>query len=144
MTDRCSVLVTEDDPALRKLVATALRRRRIDLETAADGREALTMLAEREWLVLVLDLMMPAVSGFDVIAWMAENPDRKPASVIVVSAMDQSVLSQLNPSVVNAIIFKPFDIVQLATYVKTACELQHGDRRKTRVVGGDRGFTAEH
>lgn len=134
---QCPVLVTEDDPALRKLLATALRRRRIEVETAANGDEAIRLLSDHDWLVLVLDLMMPVVSGFDVVAWLADHPERKPKMCLVVSAMDRDVLQQLDPTVVNAIIFKPFDVAFLAAYVKTACELQHRDRRQARIVGDE-------
>lgn len=134
---QCPVLIAEDDPGLQKLLATALRRRRVEVETASNGEEAIRLLAEHDWLVLVLDLMMPIVSGFDVIAWLAGHPDRKPKMSLVVSAMDREVLQQLDPTVVNAIIFKPFDVAFLAAYVKTACELQHRDRRHARIVADE-------
>ena len=46
------------------------------------------LLEENEWLVLILDLMMPAVSGWDVIAWLAAHRERKPNTVIVVTAVE--------------------------------------------------------
>ena len=102
--------------------------------TAANGAEALEHLQNQEWLVLVLDLMMPVVTGWEVIGWLAEHPERRPQTVIVVSATERSHLAQLDPSVVNAVIFKPFDIMQLSAYVKASCDLQHDDRRRFRVV----------
>ena len=136
MTD-CHVLVTEDDPAIRNLLALALRRRKLKLATAKDGKEALQLLQQHRWLVLVLDLNLPSVTGWEVIAWLAEHRDRKPNTVIVVTATERSLLADLDPTVVNAVIFKPFDIVQLAAYVKASCELEHRDRRKSRVVSED-------
>ena len=133
--NRCDVLIAEDDPAIRALLVTALRRRRLHSTTAANGVEALQHLKDQDWLVLVLDLMMPNVTGWDVIAWLAANTDRKPKTVIVVSAIDRELLKQLDPSVVNAVIFKPFDPMQLSAYVKASCDLSHRDRRRTRVVG---------
>src|SRR5881227_3402810 len=130
----CPVLVAEDDPSIRALIASALRRRRLNLATVANGEEALHHLQHRHWSVLVLDLMMPAVTGWEVISWLAAHRDRKPKTVIVVSATERPLLDQLDSSVVNAIIFKPFDIVQLAAYVKASCELPHYDRRRTRIV----------
>src|SRR5688572_13900030 len=130
----CPVLVAEDDPAIRTLLSTALRRRRLQLATASNGDEALQHLQRQEWLVLVLDLMMPAVTGWDVIAWLARHPERKPKTVIVVSATDRALLQELDPTVVNAVIFKPFDPWQLSAYVKASCELSHQDRRRTRIV----------
>ena len=134
MTENCTVLITEDDPSIRNLLAVALRRRRLKLATASDGQQALEMLERQEWLVLVLDLMMPNVTGWDVISWLAEHPERKPNTVIVITATERSLLQNLDPTVVNAVIFKPFDIVQLAAYVKASCELGHRDRRKSRIV----------
>jgi len=130
----CPVLIAEDDPAIRALLVTALRRRRLRSATAANGGEALQHLQNQEWQVLVLDLMMPAVTGWDVIAWLAANPDRKPKTVIVVSATDRTLLKELDASVVNAVIFKPFDLMQLSAYVKASCDLPHDDRRRTRIV----------
>jgi CheY-like chemotaxis protein len=135
----CPVLIAEDDPSIRSLIASALRRRKLQIATASNGKEALDALRSQEWLVLVLDLMMPAVTGWDVIAWLAENQERKPKTVIVVSATDRALLQGLDPTVVNAVIFKPFDVMQLAAYVKASCELPFEDRRKTRVVA-----TPEH
>lgn len=132
---RCPVLVAEDDSSIRKLIASALRRRRLELATAANGAEALEHLQSREWLVLVLDLMMPTVTGWDVIKWLAANPHRKPKTVIVVSATNRELLRDLDPTVVNAVIFKPFDVQQLGAYVKASCDLAHTDRRQSRIVG---------
>lgn len=129
------VLVAEDDPSLRKLMATALRRQGLEVTTTIHGGEALTQLEAACWNVLVLDLMMPTMSGWDVIAWLAEHPDRKPRSVIVVSAATRAILRELDPTVVNAIIFKPFDVLQLGAYVKAACKLPTADRRRTRTLG---------
>ena len=131
---QCPVLVAEDDPAIRTLIASALRRRGLRLATVTNGEEALAHLRRQPWLVLVLDLMMPVVTGWDVIAWLAKNRDRKPQTVIVVSATDRVLLQDLDPSVVNAVIFKPFDIQQLAAYVKASCDLPHSDRRRSRIV----------
>jgi CheY-like chemotaxis protein len=131
------VLVAEDDPPLRKLLATMLRRQGLEVTTTVHGGEALAELERSRWDVLLLDLMMPTMSGWDVIAWLAEHPDRKPRSVIVVSAAARAILQELDPTVVNAIIFKPFDVLQLGAYVKAACTLPVADRRKTRAINAE-------
>ncbi len=84
---------------------------------------------------MVLDLMMPRVSGWDVIDWLSENPKRKPRTVIIVTAADRNVIQELNPEVVNAVIFKPFDVFDLASYVHSCLKARvQGDRRKRRIV----------
>lgn len=131
---QCPVLLAEDDSAIRKLIASALQRRGLRLTAAANGEEALQHLQRHHWAVLVLDLMMPSVTGWEVIAWLAAHPERKPPTVIVVSAIDRDLLRKLDPAVVNAVIFKPFDIQQLTAYVKASCNLPHMDRRRSRIV----------
>lgn len=126
------VLVAEDDAAIRRLLATTLRRRRLEVELAEDGAQAQRALERERWDVLVMDLMMPHVNGWDLVRWLGAHPECKPGSVIVVSAADRDALRELDPGVVNAIIFKPFDVVQLGTYVKDAAQRNGQDRRRVR------------
>jgi two-component system, sensor histidine kinase ChiS len=132
----CRILVVDDDPPLRKLIVTALRRGgHMHVEDASNGVEAVDQLRDRgPWNVVVLDLMMPKLSGWDVLAWLSENPACVPRSVIVASAASRTILQELDPHLVNAILFKPFDVFQLSAYVKAACRLQQADRRRGRVI----------
>lgn len=133
--EQCRILVAEDDPPLQKLIVTALRRRQqYQVEAANNGAEAIEALQRDRWNALVLDLMMPTLSGWDVIAWLAQHPEHRPSSVVVVSAADRTMLREVDPSVVNAIIFKPFDLLSLLSYVRAACELSTSDRRRARIV----------
>ena len=128
------MLVAEDDAAIRRLLAMTLRRRRLEVGMAEDGNEALRALESERWDVLVLDLMMPNVDGWQVVRWLAEHPERCPASVIVTSAAERNALRDLDPTVVNAILFKPFDVLQLGAYVKSAAQRGARDRRRARPV----------
>lgn len=128
-------LVVDDDAAIRALITASLRRKQIRVESSADGEEAIARLQENDYKALILDLMMPRVSGWDVIDWLHRNPDRKPHTVIVVTAADRSVIEDLHPEVVNAVIFKPFDVIDLASYVHSCLSHQIPmDRRKRRIV----------
>lgn len=129
------VLIVEDDPAIRRLLAVTFRHEGLNVATARDGMEAIEALQSRRFHVLVLDLMMPRVSGWEVIDWLKERPEGKPRSVIVVSATSRDVLAALEPEVVNAIVFKPFDVNELAGYVKACCGPTDSDRRSKRMVG---------
>lgn len=130
----CRILVAEDDPAIRRLLGATLRRRRLEVELAENGAEAIDALKRGEFAVLVLDLNMPDVDGWEVLRWLAKHPDCRPASVIVVSATDREALRGLDFTIVNAIMFKPFDVVQLGAYIKGAAQQGQRDRRRGRVV----------
>lgn len=130
------VLVVEDDTAIRRLLVVTLEHEGLNVTSASDGVEGIEALRERVFRVLVLDLMMPRVNGWDVIEWLREHPEKKPRSVIVVSAASRDVLRELEPSVVNAIVFKPFDVNELVGYIKACCAAPvDDDRRVKRMVG---------
>ncbi len=128
------VLVAEDDSSIRRLLASTLRRRRLEVEAVEDGAEALRALERGQWDVLVTDLMMPNVNGWELVRWLREHPEQRPSSVIVVSASDREALRDLDPHIVNAIFFKPFDVLQLGAYVRNAACHAGDDRRRARRV----------
>ena len=130
-----SVLVVEDETPLLKLIATALQHEGITVATASDGAEAIDCLAANKYRVVLLDLMMPRVNGWEVIDWLKAHPERRPYSLVVVTAADRNVFAQLNPEIVNAIIIKPFDTWELTGYVHRCCDQNGRDRRHRRVVG---------
>ena len=101
-------LVVEDDPAIRKLVEKLLTRRGIAIDTAPDGRHAIERLAANTYSVIVLDLMMPGVNGFEIIDYVKRNGLDVP--VAVVSAVSQQALTRLDLDVVKLVISKPFDV----------------------------------
>lgn len=130
-----NVLVVDDDHALRDLIAAILRREKLQADTAPDGEQAIDKLAAQRYAVLILDLMMPKLSGWEVIGWLRANPERRPRTVIVNTAADRSILTELDPDVVNAIFVKPFDVTELGAYVRACATLDlRKDRRRRRVI----------
>ena len=129
------VLVVEDDAAIRRLLAVTFKHEGLNVTTARDGIEAIEALKQRHYRVLLLDLMMPRMTGWEVIEWLKQAREQKPQSVIVVSATNRDVIRELEPEVVNAIVFKPFDVNELAGYVKACCGPVDDDRRSKRMVG---------
>jgi len=108
------VLVAEDDADVRALIGAVLRRSGHAIEFAADGRETIEALREGDFDVVLLDLMMPTASGFEVLAWMHRaKPGMAKRSVIVVTAMAEKDLKNLADGRVFAILRKPFDINDL-------------------------------
>jgi len=108
------VLVAEDDAEVRALIGAVLRRSGHTIEFAGDGHEAIEALNESDFNVILLDLMMPSASGFEVLAWMHRaKPGMAQRSVIILTAMAERDLKNLTTGRVFAVLRKPFDIDDL-------------------------------
>lgn len=83
------ILIVEDDINLREIYAASLSAEGYELITASDGEEALTKaVAEKPSLVL-LDVMMRKISGFDVLDILRSTPEIKDTKVVMLSALSQ-------------------------------------------------------
>ena len=112
------VLVAEDDAEVRALVGAVVRQSGHKIEFAADGQEAIDRIAAGDYDVILLDLMMPRASGFEVLAWMHRaKPGVAKRSVIVLTAMAEKDLVHLTEERVFAVIRKPFDIKLLTAKI---------------------------
>jgi CheY-like chemotaxis protein len=113
------VLVVDDEPAIRALVAKIVERSGYEVDTAADGEEAIALLSQHEYSVAVIDLMMPHIDGYGLIAHIKSMSGPRPA-VIVVSAGESAQLRKLDGSVVHSFLRKPFDIEVLGDLIAAA------------------------
>jgi CheY-like chemotaxis protein len=84
---RRDILIVDDDPDIRDALSECLRFEGYSVHSAADGRDALDRLEYglKPDLIL-LDLMMPVLNGFDVLAALRKRPDWSSIPVVVVSA----------------------------------------------------------
>jgi len=83
-----TILIVEDDHMLQELYLERFSEAGLNVLQAFDGMEALQMVNEHPEIQLVLlDIMLPKVSGYDVLVQIRHNPDRKMLPVIVVSAL---------------------------------------------------------
>ena len=110
-------LVCEDDQGIRLLMEVVLKRENLAVDSAGDGAEAAQMLAEKEYDVIVVDLMMPRFSGFDLIEQIRTDRPELLRRVVVVTAA-AAVIRDRSPKDVAAVILKPFDVEELASTVR--------------------------
>src|SRR5579859_6370728 len=81
------VLIVDDDAAIRKMLVDVLTLEGFRTETARDGREALALLEDGAQRVILLDLMMPIMDGWQVCRSLSERPAlRQHCSIILMSA----------------------------------------------------------
>ena len=107
------VLIVDDDAAIRQMFMTLLRRNGYVVDAAHDGNEGLSRMRSCDYDVVILDLMMPIKSGFEVIEILeAEQPETL-QRVIVTTGASRTDLRKLDAQRIFALIRKPFDIHEL-------------------------------
>jgi signal transduction histidine kinase/CheY-like chemotaxis protein len=82
------VLIVEDDAATREMLQRTLEREGFAVAEAADGRAGLDRLAEHLPSLILLDLLMPEMDGFEFLAELQSRPEWRPIPVVVVTAKD--------------------------------------------------------
>lgn len=113
------VLVVEDDTAIRTLVVAALKREPIEVHTANDGMIALECVRANEYAVILLDLMMPRVNGFEFLESLDTVRGAGPEPIIIVmTAFDMLSVRKLPSDRVHAVLHKPFDVERVVDLVR--------------------------
>jgi CheY-like chemotaxis protein len=112
------VLVADDDQSIRQLVCTIVKRERLEVDSVADGGEAIDRLKAQEYSVILLDLMMPRVDGFAVIQYLKDNPPRHKPVVLVITAYADQKFKHVDASIVAGVLRKPFEVADLGNIVR--------------------------
>lgn len=85
------ILIVEDDDFLRSLAVSKLEQEGFVMEIAANGEQGLTKALATPPDLMILDLMLPTMSGFDVLQKVRENESTKKLKVIVFSNLGEEV-----------------------------------------------------
>ena len=119
-----TVLVVEDDPPLRKLVAGYLKLLNFAVIEAADGKKAMTALGEQRYDLICLDLMLPESSGYDVLEFIRKEGLAK-VPVLMMSARslpeDRAQAEELGATLY---LIKPFTRSDFTKAVKAVLEVK--------------------
>jgi CheY-like chemotaxis protein len=113
------VLVVDDDSNIRRLIVAALKRDGYAFLEAPNGRDALDIMRAEHPDVVVLDLMMPILSGWDVLAERQRHPDLMRIPVILISANRDPEIATAVDKGICAFLPKPFDIGTLSALVRS-------------------------
>ena len=112
------ILVVDDNEMNRDMLSRRLKRQTYEVIVAEDGEQALTMVKEQSFDLILLDIMMPNISGYDVLERLKADDETKHIPIIMISAVDDL------DSVVRCIelgaedyLFKPFNPVLLKARV---------------------------
>ena len=117
---RQRVLIADDDPSIRRMLAVALGKQGYRTADARDGSEALEAMRAGQADLVLLDLMMPKVTGWEVLAQRAAAPDLRKIPVIVITAERGDRVANIPNDRLCALLTKPFELQTLQALVK-AC-----------------------
>ncbi len=116
------LLIVDDDKAVRRLLARVAERAGFDVDTAKDGLQALEMLERKQYDIAIVDLMMPRLSGYELVQKISTLTPRP--TIIVATALMNGDFSSLDDSLVRRVIKKPFDINAVANaLIETARDI---------------------
>jgi len=113
------IYVVDDEPDMVELLATVLKAEGYEVETYTDGRTALARVLEEPPELLLLDLMMPDLDGFELLKLLRLDSRGRDVVVLVVSARTghRAQLETLQLGA-NAYVYKPFSPRELAVQVR--------------------------
>lgn len=119
MGERMRALVVDDDETIRMMLAKIVERLEFEVDTARDGREAIEKIDREGYEVILLDLMMPQVDGYEVLRHMQSSDGDSLSRTIVASAVPKSEILREVSVPVYKIHTKPFDLDALMKDIQT-------------------------
>jgi len=127
------LLIVDDDAPIRKLLERVAARAGFEVDTAKDGVEALEKMQRKQYAIAIVDLMMPRLSGYDLvqkISTMNPRPD-----VIVATALTNGDVAKIDDTRVRRVIKKPFDVKAVAeALVETARQISQKEAAAEREI----------
>ncbi len=115
------ILVADDDPDIQDLVETVLNSEEFSVSVAADGRETIRKVKELKPDLLILDIMMPELGGFEVLKILRSQPETVDLPILMLTAKDdEEHIRKGFDSGATDYLTKPFKIPQLTARVR-AC-----------------------
>lgn len=109
-----NILVVDDDPEIVSMLSTRLTKRGYNVSTAADGHRALELAKRERPDIVLLDVMMPGRSGWEVARALKQDPVTQSIKIVMVTAIGESVNELTSPLYgADAHLDKPFEFEKL-------------------------------
>ncbi len=104
------ILVADDDPFIRRLVVFTLKKRGYEILEASDGASALKLARQEKPALVVLDVLMPGMTGLEVTQTLSQDPATAQIPIVILSAnAQQTDIDAGLASGATAYLVKPFE-----------------------------------
>lgn len=127
------VLVVDDSPTVRKIVQLTLNRERIHVVTAGDGLTALAAVSDTLPDLILLDIMLPHMDGYNICHLVRNNPEYRDLPIIMLSGKD-GIFDRMRGKLAGSTEYmtKPFDSLELVQTVRRHLETPAARERAAR------------
>ena len=122
---KSSVLIIDDEPNVRKAVEEALKRGGYEFFQAGDGEEGLSIVHSFHPTVIMLDLRMPGMDGFNFLANLKLNSSDIKSVIVLSGHGDGDWRKECYDAGINIFLRKPFDIYEIRGAVRNAVAMHH-------------------
>ena len=120
MAEKARILLVDDEPSIIKMVGKRLEVEGFTVLLAMDGQEALAKVQAESPDLVILDLMLPKLNGYEVCTRLKHDPARRKIPVVLFTAKAQDKDEQLGMSCgADAYIRKPFHAQELLERIRT-------------------------
>lgn len=127
------LLVVDDEPNIVELLSASLRFAGFDVATARDGTQALKLADSYRPDLVVLDVMMPGIDGFEVVRRMRENQQRVPVLFLTARDATEDKIAGLTLGG-DDYITKPFSLEEVIARIRAVLRRAQGDARKATPI----------
>jgi len=128
------VLVVDDDAEIRNMLLHVVGQQPLVVDGAEDGQEALDLISQRRYAVIVLDLLMPVLDGFDFLDGLTALQLQPQPVVLVITGADRSQVERLDPRRVHGVLRKPFDVDEFVRLVAACAEIRGSSALGTMAI----------
>ncbi|WP_066295125.1 response regulator transcription factor [Bacillus sp. FJAT-29937] len=138
MTTNGKILIVEDELSIRKLIAFNLQRSNFEVMEAGEGKLALKLVEEYNPSLVILDLMLPDMDGFEICTMIREKNPHLPIIILSARGQDMDKIMGLELGADDYIV-KPFNPLELVARIRTVLrrtEITHQPAKASKLEAG--------
>lgn len=124
------ILVIDDEEGIRKLLATILTENGYNVDTAANGEEAIRKANEKVYNIALIDIMLPDISGVELLTQIKEVKPRTRKIIMTGNPSFQNAVEALNRGA-DAYVMKPLDVEKMLNTIAEQYAKQEVERKST-------------
>lgn len=117
-----TILFIEDEEALQKSISTVLQKDGYKVLSAMNGETAVKYAREEKYDLVLLDLILPKLNGFEILKELKENEEKKSIPVLIVTNLETSadIQKALDLGATNYLVKSNYDLDEIVKKIKTA------------------------